>query len=34
MEKQVRQALQMWADHIWQITGQGIGAGNVVPIRA
>jgi hypothetical protein len=36
MEKQVRQALQMWADHVWEITGQSVGASNVVvmPKRA
>lgn len=32
-EKQVRQALQVWADHVWQITGQSVGgAGNVTSL--
>ena len=34
MEKQVRQALQMWSDHVWETTGQGVGASNVVALRA
>jgi integrase len=34
MEKQVRQALQMWSNHVWEITGQSIGASNVVALRA
>jgi integrase len=36
MEKQVRQAMQMWSDHVWEITGQGVGASNVLvmPKRA
>jgi len=36
MGKQVRQALQAWADHVWQSTGQGVGASNVLvmPKRA
>lgn len=33
MERQVRQALQMWADHVWKITGQGAGEGNVVTLK-
>jgi integrase len=34
MDKQVRRALQIWADHVWQITGQGAGESNVVAMRA
>jgi integrase len=34
MEKQVRQALEMWSNHVWEITGQGVGASNVVAMRA
>jgi integrase len=34
MEKQVRVALQVWGDHVWEITGQGKGADNVVKLRA
>ncbi len=30
----VRRALQSWADHVWQVTGQAVGASNVVPMRA
>jgi integrase len=32
MEKQVRLALQMWADHVWRITGQAAAQANVVPM--
>ena len=32
MEKQVRAALQAWADHIWKITGQSEQALNVLPM--
>lgn len=31
-EKQVRDALQMWADHVWRITGQAKSANNVLAI--
>ena len=34
MEKQVRAALQSWADHVWKITGQSVPASNVVALRA
>ena len=34
LEKAVRSALQLWADHVWEITGQGVGERNVVPMRA
>jgi uncharacterized protein YcbX len=34
MEKQVRAALQAWADHVWAITGQGATVGNVVQLHA
>lgn len=34
MERQVRAALQAWADHVWVITGQGASADNVVKLRA
>jgi len=34
LEKPVRIALQQWADYVWQITGQGAGESNVVPMRA
>ncbi len=34
MAKQVRAALQMWADHVWEITGQGAAENNVVKLRA
>ena len=33
MEKQVRAALQAWADHVWAITGQSEAASNVVLMR-
>ena len=33
MGKQVRSALQMWSDHVWEITGKGIGESNVVPMK-
>jgi integrase len=33
LEKPVRTALQQWADHVWAITGQGVGARNVVPMK-
>jgi hypothetical protein len=29
MERQVRQAFQIWSDHVWEITGQGTSASNV-----
>jgi hypothetical protein len=32
MEKQIRDALQMWADHVWRITGQAAAPANVVPM--
>ena len=34
LEPMVRAALQQWADHVWQLTGQGAGNGNVVKLRA
>jgi intergrase/recombinase len=34
MEKQVRAALQAWADNVWAITGQEVTADNVVRIAA
>jgi integrase len=34
MEKQVRVALQAWADHVWTVTGQGAVADNVVSLAA
>jgi integrase len=34
MEKQVRDALQSWASHVWLITGQAQPANNVVQLRA
>ena len=34
MEKQVRAALEAWASHVWQITGQAErAAGNVVEMK-
>jgi integrase len=32
MERQVRAALQAWADHVWALTGQNASASNVVRI--
>jgi hypothetical protein len=32
MEKQIRDTLQMWADHVWRITGQAAAQANVVPM--
>ena len=29
MERQVRQAFQIWSDHVWEITGQGTSVSNV-----
>ena len=34
MEKQVRAAMTMWAEHVWEITRQGTAAENVVKLRA
>jgi integrase len=34
MERQVRSALQAWADHVWKITKQTSGRTNVVAMRA
>lgn len=34
MERQVRAALQAWADHIWEITGQNSASDNVVQLVA
>jgi integrase len=34
MEKQVRDALQAWADHVWRVTGQAKPADNVVQLLA
>ena len=34
-EVQVRKALQIWADHVWQITGQSaVSASNVVSMAS
>jgi integrase len=33
MEKQVRAALQAWADHVWSITGQSEATSNVVEMK-
>ena len=34
MERQVRAALQAWADHVWEVTGQRGPLSNVVRIGA
>lgn len=34
MEKQVREALVAWADHLWRVTGQAKPVDNVVQLRA
>jgi integrase len=34
MERQVRAALQSWADHVWEVTGQSASTSNVISIGA
>jgi hypothetical protein len=29
----VRQACQAWGDYVWELTGQGVGEGNVLPLK-
>ena len=34
MERQVRAALEAWAAHVWQITGQSVTTSNVITMKA